>query len=227
MGRPKVPLISRRKVLEAALAIIDTEGLDALSIRRLAEELGVNGASLYHHFANKEAIVVGAAALALDSVRTPETSNKSWREWLPDNARMFRRALVAHPELVPVIVRLRAHGLGGEMLDTSAARLLEEGVPSGAVMPLLDALEFYAVGSALHEVHGDAAAGEVAALRAKPEFPTLTKVLEERGLTSDEVFDLVAASIVQAVDLAVKERQARWMPAGVPERGSQAAPGSQ
>ena len=59
--RPKVPLISKRKTLEAALRIIDAEGLESLSVRRLAIELNVNGASLYHHFKNKEEILVGAA----------------------------------------------------------------------------------------------------------------------------------------------------------------------
>ena len=68
MPRPKFALISRRKTLEAALHIIDTEGLDALSLRRLAIELNVNPASLYHHFSNKEEILVGAAMLALSSL---------------------------------------------------------------------------------------------------------------------------------------------------------------
>jgi len=61
VARPKIPLISKRAALQAALDIIDTEGIDALSIRYLAEKLGVNGASLYHHFQNKDEIVVGAA----------------------------------------------------------------------------------------------------------------------------------------------------------------------
>ncbi len=208
VARPRVPLISRRKALEAALKIIDQKGLGALSIRRLADELGVTGASLYHHFANKEAIVVGAAELALAEVRTPEEADEPWREWLPRNARGLRNALLAHPELIPVIVQRRALGVGAQMLDTSAARLIEEGVPSGAVMPLLDALELFAVGSALHESQGEA----VEHGAAVDVYPALAKVMADRGLSSDDIFELVTASILDAIDQAVKKRQAQWMP---------------
>src|SRR5262249_8993026 len=100
VARPKVPLISKRAALDAALAITDTDGIDALSIRRLAERLGVNGASLYHHFQNKEEIVVGAAKLALEEVRAPQGHEEPWEVWLLRNARRLRAAFRAHPDLV-------------------------------------------------------------------------------------------------------------------------------
>ena len=212
MVRPKVALISRRKVLETALTIIDEDGLAGLSIRRLADALGVNGASLYHHFKNKDEILVGAAELALSNVRTPEASDDHWRHWLSQNARNLRNALLEHPGLVPLIVSKRSLGMGAHMLDTSAERLMAEGVPSAAVMPLLDALEFFAIGSALHDTQG-----------YSPEdkhdidgdtYPALAKAMSESGLSSDEIFDLVTSSILDAIEAAVKVRQARWLPAG-------------
>ena len=154
MVRPKVALISRRKVLETALTIIDQDGLAGLSIRRLADALGVNGASLYHHFENKDEILVGAAELALSEVPTPDESEDNWRHWMSQNARNLRNALLEHPGLVPLIVSKRSLGMGVGMLDTSAERLMAEGVPSAAVMPLLDALELFAIGSALHDTQG-------------------------------------------------------------------------
>jgi TetR/AcrR family tetracycline transcriptional repressor len=181
--RPKVPLISRRRALEAALKIIDERGLEGLSIRRLADALGVNGASLYHHFENKEDILVGAAELALADVRTPTEPGDDWRDWLPANARNFRNALLAHPALLPVIVGRRAAGMGAHMLDTSAARLIDEGVPSAAVMPLLDALELFAIGSALHETQGDTADDQLDA--AAEQYPALAKAMADRGLSSE------------------------------------------
>ncbi len=134
MVRPKVALISRRKVLETALTIIDQDGLAGLSIRRLADALGVNGASLYHHFENKDEILVGAAELALSNVRTPEASDDNWRHWMSQNARNLRNALLEHPGLVPLIVSKRSLGMGARMLNTSAERLMAEGVPSAAVI---------------------------------------------------------------------------------------------
>ncbi|HZE48001.1 MAG TPA: helix-turn-helix domain-containing protein [Jatrophihabitantaceae bacterium] len=203
MARPKIPLISRRNALQAALKIIDNEGLDALSIRRLADELGVNGASLYHHFANKEEIVVGAAELALADVRTPETTDEDWRTWLPRNAWLLRQAVLDHPELVPVIVRKGELGMGAEMMDSSAARLVDEGVPIGAVVPLLDALEILAIGSAIHETRGggDDATGTVAD-RAK----TWARAHKERLLSEDELFDIASAAIVESVEVAAEAK---------------------
>jgi AcrR family transcriptional regulator len=210
-------------VLEVALKIIDDEGLDSLSIRRLAEQLNINGASLYHHFANKEAIVVGAAELALEKVRTPERDGQTWREWLPTNARQLREALVEHPHIVPVVASWRRSGLGSKNLDASAALLIDEGVPSAAVLPLLDALELFAIGSALAEIHRDTV--DDVPEETKSAFPALARVLADRGLASDEIFDLVCVSILDGIEHAVQERRARWMPDHTPVApGNEAVP---
>ncbi|MDT7657513.1 MAG: TetR/AcrR family transcriptional regulator, tetracycline repressor protein, partial [Pseudonocardiales bacterium] len=148
MARPKIPLISKRKALEVALDIIDNEGIESLSIRRLAERLKVNGASLYHHFENKEEIVVGAAKLALEEVRTPQTHDEPWRVWILRNARRLRQAFREHPDLVPVMLRRQPLGIGAAQMDATVALLEEENVPTGAIAPMLEALELYAIGSA-------------------------------------------------------------------------------
>jgi TetR/AcrR family transcriptional regulator, tetracycline repressor protein len=200
-------LISRRKALEVALEIIDSDGLDALSIRRLATALGVNGASLYHHFTRKGDIVVGAVDLALEEVRGVGEPGASWRQWLQENARTLRRALLAHPALLPVVVAARSHGQGARLLDASAARLMGDGVPSAVVMPLLDALAAFAISSALHETQSGGPDENAA-----KEYPALAKAAAERGLNADQIYDLVIASILQAIDTAVEQHRARWMP---------------
>ncbi|MFE4516446.1 TetR/AcrR family transcriptional regulator [Kitasatospora sp. NPDC056783] len=57
MARPRTPLLSRERIVAAALRLIDEEGLDALSTRRLATELSVSGPSLYNHFATKDELL--------------------------------------------------------------------------------------------------------------------------------------------------------------------------
>lgn len=217
MARPKTPLISRRKALAAALQIIDTEGLDALSIRRLADELGVNGASLYYHFANKEEIVVGAAELALAEVRTPTRTDQDWRTWMPRNSKALRWAMLEHPELVPVLVRKGELGLGVQMMNSSAERLVGEGVPLGAVIPLLEALEVVALGSAIHGTRDEGT--EASSL---PSNSLLAKAARSRLLSVDEVYDVVAAAIVDAIEAAA-ERRAAEPPHTPPRRGDGAA----
>ncbi|GAA0622452.1 hypothetical protein GCM10009547_26690 [Sporichthya brevicatena] len=200
MARPKVPLISKRAALEAALDIIDTEGIDALSIRRLADRLGVNGASLYHHFRNKDEIVVGAAKLALEEVRVPQGHEEPWQVWLLRNARRLRAAFRDHPDLVPVMLRREPLGIGTSQLEQTFAMLAEEGVPLGAIAPMMEALELYAIGSALHE----SAAGS-----AKPDrkrAPHMAEADAARALTPDEIFDLVCEQIVATIVRVATEK---------------------
>jgi AcrR family transcriptional regulator len=192
VARPKVPLISKRKALEVALDIIDNEGIDALSIRRLAERLSVNGASLYHHFENKEEIVVGAAKLALEEVRVPQGHEEPWRVWILRNARRLRAAFLAHPDLVPVMLRREPLGIGSSQLDATAAKLEAEGVPVGAIAPMLEALELYAIGSALHE------ASNGGRPRDASRTPHLDKAFEQRAMSADEIFEMVCEQIIDA-----------------------------
>jgi AcrR family transcriptional regulator len=65
--QPRIPL-SRRRVLRAAVGLIDRDGLDSLTMRRLAQEVGVEAMSLYHHVANKEAVFDGIVEVVLEEI---------------------------------------------------------------------------------------------------------------------------------------------------------------
>jgi TetR/AcrR family transcriptional regulator, tetracycline repressor protein len=207
VARPKVPLISRRKALEAALDIVDREGLAALSIRRLGEALNVNGASLYHHFKNKDDILVGITQLALADVTTPRSEHDSWRVWLPLNAYRTRQALVAHPNLIPVMLRRVPLGIGVKEVEASITRLEEEGVPIEAIAPLMESLELLAIVSALQEV------GELSEWNLEgPEPAALTAIKRAdraRALSSEELFEVLCTSVMSAVETGVQLKQAR------------------
>lgn len=206
MARPKVPLISRRKALEAALEIVDTEGLDALSIRRLGEALNVNGASLYHHFRNKDEILAGVTRLALADAAAPPAGNENWRIWLTRGAHRIRQALISHPELIPVVLRRAPLGLGLEENEARARRLRAEGVPLPMIAPLLEGLELLAIASALQEVgqngllvDGD---GETA-------VPALHAAVEARGMSSEELFGVMVSSLISVVESTVRLKEPR------------------
>lgn len=209
MARPKVPLISRRSALAAALKVIDADGLEALSIRRLGDELGVNGASLYHHFHNKDDILVGVAQLALADVRAPEDA-KDWREWLPANARRLRDALLAHPNLIPVLLRREGMGIGRAQLEASAVLLEEQGVPRHLVLTLIETLEVFAIASALHEVN-DTSTRTVEAIEAgqvdEEAHPTLLRLYRGRSPMSDKVFVAVSQAIIRTLEETVPRRR--------------------
>lgn len=97
--------LTRPDILSAALRIIDDEGADALSMRRLARGLGIEAMSLYHHFPNKDAILDGVIELALQTeAPAGEQSAPSWREPVAAAVLGFRRVLVKHPNVLPVMV---------------------------------------------------------------------------------------------------------------------------
>ncbi|MEU6129807.1 TetR/AcrR family transcriptional regulator C-terminal domain-containing protein [Saccharopolyspora sp. NPDC047091] len=100
MGRPKSPQLTRERIREHALAIIDGQGLEALSMRRLADSLGVRAASLYNHVATKEALLHDVADGVMAAVDTSGFAI-DWPTGLTRWARSYRAALAAHPNLVP------------------------------------------------------------------------------------------------------------------------------
>jgi TetR/AcrR family transcriptional regulator, tetracycline repressor protein len=208
MARPRVPLISRRKALEAALQIIDGEGLKALSIRRLGEVMNVNGASLYHHFKDKDDILVGVAQLALADVTAPRSDSDNWRVWLPLNAYRTRQALIAHPELIPLMLRRIPLGIGSQEVEASVARLRAEGVEMSVIAPLMESFELLAISSALQAVGGVGSAEEREQAEGA-EGSLYEQAQKERGLSHDEQFEVVCAAVIASVESAVHLKEAR------------------
>ncbi|MFC7527885.1 TetR/AcrR family transcriptional regulator C-terminal domain-containing protein [Actinoplanes sp. GCM10030250] len=103
MARPRQALLTRERIVDAASALIDAEGLDALSMRRLATELGVQGPSLYNHFATKAEIVDAVAEAVIAQVDFSVFLDRDWREALRRWAKSYHGVLAAHPNIVPVL----------------------------------------------------------------------------------------------------------------------------
>lgn len=101
-GRPRAgeERLSRHAILEAALRIVDTEGIEAMTMRRLASTLGVNPMSIYHHLPNKAAVFAGLAELVFAQLESsPPDDSVPWRDELTSAAGAYRDALRAHPNL--------------------------------------------------------------------------------------------------------------------------------
>ena len=91
----RVPL-SRDRVLRAAVAIADAAGIGSLTMRSLAQELGVKPMALYYHVANKEEILDGIVDLVFSEIELP-TANGDWRSEIVRRANSARRVLRRHP----------------------------------------------------------------------------------------------------------------------------------
>lgn len=96
----KQPL-SREVILDAALDLLDREGLDGLSMRKLGSSLGVEAMSLYNHVANKDALLDGLHERILTSLESPPAT-RNWQTFARHQAHALHRALQAHPHAVPL-----------------------------------------------------------------------------------------------------------------------------
>jgi AcrR family transcriptional regulator len=101
-GSPK-PRLSRDIVLAKALELVDAEGLDALTMRRLGQELGRDPMSLYRYAENRAALLDGAAELVLDQLSI-QPADPDWKAQLRILAHDLRRLALQHPNVVPLLV---------------------------------------------------------------------------------------------------------------------------
>ena len=89
--------LSKERVLRAAVELADREGIDALSMRRLAKDLGVEAMSLYNHVANKDEILVGMIDLVTSEVEDPSTEGGlDWKTAIRRTTRSSATAGRAH-----------------------------------------------------------------------------------------------------------------------------------
>jgi AcrR family transcriptional regulator len=95
--------ITRDVVLATALEIIDRDGVDALSMRRLARALDRDPMILYRHAPNKAALLDGVAETVLAQLKVDST-DRDWAAQLRTVARDYRRLALAHPHVVPLLV---------------------------------------------------------------------------------------------------------------------------
>ena len=150
MARPRRPLLTRSRIIECAIGIIDEEGLDALSTRRLATTLAVRAPSLYNHFATKEEILDAVADAIIAEVDLSMLGRDPWPDALREWARGYRAVLVAHPNIVPFLAR----GPGKRpaqlrVADAVYGALIDGGWPPSLATRIGALMRYLVAGSAL------------------------------------------------------------------------------
>ena len=101
--------LTPQAVVTTALALADRHGLEALTMRGLARELGVEAMSLYHHFASKDALLDAMVDRVYAAILLPEASGQ-WRAELRRRSVSVRQVLHAHPWALPLMESRRAPG---------------------------------------------------------------------------------------------------------------------
>lgn len=110
----------RSDIVERAVDILDMYGLPDLSMRRIASELGLQPSALYHHFANKQALLAAVADELLERGRRPDAPVLPWDARVIALSSELRDAMLAYRDGAELIVAVHAFGLGAA---SPAARL--------------------------------------------------------------------------------------------------------
>ncbi|MFJ3792341.1 TetR/AcrR family transcriptional regulator C-terminal domain-containing protein [Kitasatospora sp. NPDC090091] len=203
MGRPSRPLLSRESIARAALDTVDEQGADGLTMRAVADRLGVKAASLYNHVSGKDELIDGLAELvnaeidlgplapaagragAGGSAGTGTGVGRSggaadrgndWRAGVAAYARGYRAAFLRHPHTIALLARRRV-GAERQLLgyDTLLAALGRAGLTPADAAEAAAALDYLVLGSALETFTAGFARP---AAEYRPGYPALAGALE-------------------------------------------------
>jgi AcrR family transcriptional regulator len=106
LEKPRREPLTRQRIVREALRIMDAEGLEAVSMRRIGRELGVEAMSLYNHVRDKEDILDSICEEVMTEFRPPE--GQDWAESARLGAQEYRRLLLAHPNVVTLMTERKA-----------------------------------------------------------------------------------------------------------------------
>ncbi len=163
-SRPRADGITVERIVEVALGLVDDEGLAALTVRRIADELGTGSASLYRHVASRDELVVLMVDHVIGEVVLP-TADVPGRQRVERLAHELRRVLLEHAPLLPALTA--APLLGPNAVRGAAVGLesvIDAGFPVEVATPAVLALIDFVLGTVYFDTSSAGralAAGEV------------------------------------------------------------------
>jgi TetR/AcrR family tetracycline transcriptional repressor len=193
--------LDRAQVVTAAIELLDEVGLDGLTLRRLAQELGVQAPALYWHFKNKQELLdqMVVAISATDAPVHLPADGEPWDDWLAQRARDIRRALNSHRDGAMLAASTHPQPSQWQDIDAQISVLVEAGMRPADAMRALLTVGNYVSGFTLEEqadrmrglTANDLDPSEVEkALRAFADYPRLSEALREVGdPQSDSAFE--------------------------------------
>ncbi len=169
----------RERIVVAALALLDEEGTDALSTRKLGARVGMQAMSLYHHFPDRGAILDAAVDRMLGELALPNVGKIGWRRGLKQLALSYREMGHRHVLAVPLLAqRCPSSPNMSAFLDTLLGLLLKSGLSQSAAEAWLFIQRDYVIGSLMadHTLHVLA----TEATEAKPDSTRFAMTAEAR-----------------------------------------------
>ncbi|HTX70431.1 MAG TPA: TetR/AcrR family transcriptional regulator C-terminal domain-containing protein [Thermoleophilia bacterium] len=199
--------LDRERILAAAMRIIDAEGLDALSMRKLGAELGVNPMAAYYHVPNKAALydLVLEAVMAGVDVGTIDPA-AALDEQLKQAGRAYRAAILRHPRAIPVLATrsLRTAAVL-RPVEPMLGIFYAAGLSPDEAMAAVDVLAQFILGGAVgyyHHTFDEEAADDQREFEDldPAEFPNTTRMITEaRYLGPDGEFEFGLTVVISGL----------------------------
>ena len=140
--------MSRDRVLGTAIGLADSEGIGALTMRRLAQELGVEAMTLYHYVANKDEMLDGMVDLVAGEVELPDGGG-DWKGATRQRALAARDVFIRHPWVVALWIRLRVGPKRIGYMDSALRTYREAGLSPEITEKAFHAVENHIIGYTL------------------------------------------------------------------------------
>lgn len=148
----RLPL-SRERVLDAAIKLVDQGGLGSLSMRKLGQELGVEAMALYYHFANKDEVIDGIVDIVFSEIELP-TDGTGWKAAMRQRAISMRDVLLRHRWAINLMESRRNAGPANlRHHDAVIGNLRAAGFENAMVARAYSLLDAYIYGFALTKIN--------------------------------------------------------------------------
>lgn len=197
--------LNRDEIVRAAFELLDRVGLDRLSLRGLAEQLGVQAPTLYWHFKNKQALLDEMAGSLVNGGEgeEPPGGDQTWEAWLSWLARRMRRALLSRRDGALLAVRASPHVRQWDALEFIADALVRNGFKPEDALCGLGVLMSYVLGATLAQQQAAFASsswGDIEKQVREPARPTLARAIAvDPGFGHDQQFEQGLNVVLQGV----------------------------
>jgi AcrR family transcriptional regulator len=198
--------LTRGRIITKAIELLEAEGVEAVSMHRLATELGCSVMCLYHHVPSKCALLDGVADQVISAIEVTPMPDQSWEERLHAQARAVRKVARTYPRSVLAAVSRRP--TSARILrpaENALSALTDAGFGAEDAVAIVRAFLAYIAGSIVREVGvAPGLAGGEGGTTARPslraaEFPQITQLSAQQRASNPEAdFEFGLALLLQA-----------------------------